>query len=82
MTTMAVVAERNGTKLDGMTGRISKAMRKESPRRIDALNIFLRVPLSPDHPLRDKLEHAANACPVHLSLHPDITETITWEWDG
>lgn len=80
MTTMALVAERGGVKLDGMTGRIEKTMRKEPPRRIDSLKINLRIPLNPDHPMRDKLEATASACPVHLSLHPDITETISFEW--
>jgi len=80
MTTMAMVAERNGIKLDGMSGKIEKVMRTSPPRRIDSLNIHLKMPIAVDHPAVEKLKHAAQACPVHLSLHPDITETIDWEW--
>lgn len=80
MTTMALVAERNGLKLDGMTGDIEKTMRTSPPRRIDSLTINLHMPIESGHPLREKLEHAAHVCPVHLSLHPDIVETIHWHW--
>jgi len=80
MTTMAMVAERNGIKLDGMSGTVEKAMRTSPPRRIDSLKIHLKMPIAADHPAVEKLKHAAQACPVHLSLHPDITENIEWEW--
>lgn len=80
MTTMALVAERNCLKLDGMSGTAEKIMRSTPPRRIDTLKLSLRMPIPQDHPLREKLEHAAHSCPVHLSLHPDITQSISWEW--
>jgi putative redox protein len=80
MTTMAIVAERNDVKLDGMTGEIEKVMRTSPPRRIDSFKIKLKVPLGEDHAVVAKLKHAAQACPVHLSLHPDIAEHIDWEW--
>ncbi|MFW2377218.1 MAG: OsmC family peroxiredoxin, partial [Cellulophaga baltica] len=30
---------------------------------------------------RKILEHTANTCPVHFSLHPDIEKVITYHWD-
>jgi putative redox protein len=80
MTTIALVAERNDLKLDGMHGKIEKTMRTSPPRRIDSLTIHLHMPIAEDHPIAEKLKSAAHSCPVHLSLHPEITETITWEW--
>ena len=80
MTTMALVAERNQIKLDGMKGSIEKVMRTTPPRRIDSLTIKLQMPIAEDHPMAEKLKSAADMCPVHLSLHPDITKTIDWKW--
>lgn len=80
MTTMALVAERDGLKLDGMSGTAEKVMRTESPRRIDTLKLSLRMPLQADHPMAAKLERVARSCPVHLSLHPEIKQMIEWEW--
>lgn len=80
MTTMALVAQRGGLDLAGMTGSIEKVMRTSPPRRIDALKLQLSMPIPADHPMVDKLKHAAQNCPVHLSLHPEITETIDWQW--
>ena len=82
MTTLAMVAERGGVKLDAMTGKVEKIMCTSPPRRIDSLNIQLKVPIPADHPIVEKLKHAAQVCPVHLSLHPEIVENITWEWAG
>ena len=76
MTTIALVAERNHVKLDGMSGKIEKVMRTSPPRRIDSLVISLKMPIAENHPLAEKLKSAAHSCPVHLSLHPEITETI------
>lgn len=80
MTTIALVAERNNLKLDGMHGSIEKIMRTSPPRRVDKLNIQLTLPIAADHPLAEKLKTAAHSCPVHLSLHPEIEENIEWHW--
>ena len=80
MTTMAMVADRLGAKLDGMTGEIEKVMRTTPPRRVDSFKIHLKLPIPENHPAAAKIKDAAGKCPVHLSLHPEITETIEWEW--
>jgi putative redox protein len=80
MTTMAMVAERGGLKLDGMTGAVEKLMRPSPPRRIDQLKVRLKMPIAANHALAEKLKHAAHMCPVHISLHPEISQTIEWEW--
>lgn len=80
MTTMAMYAERHELKLDGMSGSTEKVMRSESPRRIAELKVHLKMPIAADHPLAQRLMQVAEKCPVHLSLHPDISQIIEWEW--
>lgn len=74
LTTMALVAERNGIDLKGSTLSITKEMHTTAPRRIAKLTILLE--LKTQEPLRDeakaKLTRAAHQCPVKLSLHPDV----------
>lgn len=82
MTIMGIVAARKNLDLTGMTVRVEKHMSADSPRRIIALPTVLRVLLPADHPERALLEAAALGCPVHHSLHPDISRPITWEWVG
>lgn len=79
-TTLAIMAQRNQLELKGMSGKIEKVMRATPPRRIEALKIQIKMPIAEDHPLAEGLKSAAHSCPVHLSLLPDIQESIEWEW--
>jgi uncharacterized OsmC-like protein len=82
MTTMAIVADRRGIVLDGMTAETEKVMTTSPPRRIASLRTRITVPLPADHEARSVLEHTAHACPVHKSLHPDIDATLEFVWIG
>jgi uncharacterized OsmC-like protein len=82
MTTMAIVADRRGIALDGMTVETEKVMTTSLPRRIASLKTRITIPLSADHEARSVLEHTAHACPVHKSLHPDIDASIEFVWTG
>ncbi|MBK7147804.1 MAG: OsmC family protein [Bacteroidetes bacterium] len=66
--------------LVGTEVEIRKVMYSE-PRRIGEVYITLRF--APNH-FSDKdkvmLENVARTCPVALSLHPDITQHITFIW--
>ncbi|MBY0316673.1 MAG: OsmC family protein [Bdellovibrionales bacterium] len=75
LTTMAIVAERDGVDISGATGEVEKHM-SENPRRIAKLLVTIKVPSSVPVEYRKKLEHVARACPVHKSLHPDIEAPI------
>jgi putative redox protein len=72
LTTLAIVAERDGVILQGATAEVGKEMIKEPTRRIGALPVTVTLPASIPSEYRQKLEHAAHACPVHKSLHPEI----------
>jgi uncharacterized OsmC-like protein len=79
LTTMAIVGERDGIRLDEMQAEVIKEMNSD-PRRIKSLPVHVRMParLTPDQ--RAKLERAARHCPVHKSLNPEIHAPITFEY--
>jgi uncharacterized OsmC-like protein len=75
VTTMAIVAEREGIDFTTASFRVEKHMQSD-PRRIARLPVEIRMPagLSPDQ--RTKLERAGHTCPVHKSLLPEIEAEI------
>jgi putative redox protein len=80
LTTMAIVGNRQNIDIAGATVRVEKHMTTSGPRRIARLPVEVRMPraLSPED--QQRLEHAAHACPVHKSLHPDIEAPISFTW--
>ena len=79
LTTMAIMAERDGISLAGATASVTKVM-NPSPRRIARLPVEVRMPASVPIEYRKKLEAAARSCPVHRSLHPDVEAPIEIVW--
>lgn len=79
LTTVAIVAERDGLDIKNSTIEVEKHM-STSPRRISQLVVKLNLPKNVDEKFRGKLKHAAEACPVAKSLHPDtqIVTEINW----
>jgi uncharacterized OsmC-like protein len=80
LTTMAIVAERDGVDLRGARGEVSKEMVADPLRRIGALPLTLVLPASVPPDKRAKLENAARACPVHKSLSPALKAELTFEY--
>jgi uncharacterized OsmC-like protein len=80
-TVIGIVARRKELPVEGMTVNVRKIMSDDLPRRIHRLELDLRIPLSASHPDRKLLESAANGCPVHHSIHPDIEVAMNWFWD-
>jgi uncharacterized OsmC-like protein len=71
LTTMAIVAERDGVSILGSKISVEKEM-NANPRRISSLKTVIDLPQAIPIDYRKKLEHVAEACPVKKSLHPDI----------
>jgi len=71
LTIMGIVAKRHSIDMVGSTIEIKKEM-QEKPRRISKItaNIFINGKINKKE--MDLLERAANHCPVHASLNPDI----------
>ncbi|MEJ8803678.1 OsmC family protein [Pontibacter sp. H249] len=78
MTIMGIVANRCEINVEGMEIETKKIMAAE-PRRISEVVLTFKMPAN-GYSDKDKamLENAARTCPVALSLHPDIKQTITF----
>lgn len=75
LTTMAIVAERDGIDMTGATAEVEKHMHT-SPRRVARLPVKVTMPKGIPQDHRNKLKNVAEVCPVHKSLHPDIEAPI------
>ena len=80
-TVIGIVARRKELPVEGMTVAVRKFMSDDLPRRISRLELDLAIPLSASHPDRKLLESAANGCPAHHSIHPDIEVVMNWSWN-
>jgi uncharacterized OsmC-like protein len=80
LTTMAIVAERDGVDLRGARAETGKEMVPE-PRRIGALRTRVILPgsVAPDY--RKKLENAGMNCPVKRSLAPGVDASIEFIYE-
>jgi len=77
MTIMGIAARTHGFTVDGAKLHITKIMRSD-PRRIAEVKIDIDFP---DVEYSDKekkiLRVCADTCPVALSLHPDLKQTVS-----
>jgi uncharacterized OsmC-like protein len=76
-TTLAIGANGRNWEIISMEAEVTKIMSSEPPRRISEIIVDLRLNL-PD--LNDEkrrlVEKVAHSCPVALSLHPDVKQTV------
>ena len=79
LTTMGIVADRDGIDLAGAAVETTKRMATDSPRRIALLECRFTLParLTPEQV--EKLRRVAEKCPVKQSLHPDTRVEVTIE---
>lgn len=82
LTTMAIVANRHGWKLEGATASVVKHMVADPVRRIGKLELTVRMPAGLDAKARETLERTAHTCPVSKSLAPNVELPMTFEWDA
>lgn len=82
LTTMAMAAERHGLSFDGATATVEKHMTTPpAPRRIGRLPVVITIPAAAvPTDMRERLERAGHACPVHASLHPDVDAPIEFRY--
>lgn len=76
LTTMAIVADREGVDITGMKTEVVKIM-GANPRKIAEIQVTLsceHLHATPEQV--DKLKHAAHTCPVALSLHDTVKQTV------
>ncbi len=80
LTTMGILAEREGWTLDGARARVEKHMVAEPSRRVGRLVVELSMPAGLPADSRAPLERAARGCPVRESLHPDVALELSIDW--
>ncbi len=77
---MAIVAERDGVEFKNAKAEVEKEMVDTPKRRIGQLKLKITLPNSIPLDYRKKIEHIAEACPVHRSLHPDIKVPVEFTY--
>lgn len=80
LTTMAIMAEKDGLILKGMRARFSKEMQITPHRQIARLPVTVEMPAGLSSANRKRLEAAAHTCPVHRSLSPEVQAPITFHY--
>lgn len=76
LTTMGMIAKRDNFSIDRATYSVQKIMTETTPRKIKELVVKFNFPADIPEAAHAKLEKTVHACPVHHSLHPDITTSF------
>jgi uncharacterized OsmC-like protein len=80
ITTMDIVARKNGIRLSGLRARVAKHM-ASGPRRVQRVEVHLEMDgscLNEDQ--RALMEATAHGCPVAKSLHPDLVQEVRFTY--
>jgi putative redox protein len=80
LTTMAIVGDREGWRIDGARARVEKHMELEPRRRVGRIVVELELPVGISMAARSQLEETARGCPVAASLHPDTLVELSMSW--
>lgn len=79
LTTMSLVARREGIAWGKASGRVEKHM-TQAPRRIGELVMVLEMPRELPEEKRAHMEQVAHTCPVARSLNPDVKLRVTFHY--
>jgi len=80
LTVMAIAAVRMQVNFVDSKVLVQKQMASLPSWRIKRLKVHFSCPRKFDPEIIKHLEKAANNCPVHHSLHPEIEQEITFLW--
>jgi uncharacterized OsmC-like protein len=78
ITTIGIVAQRDGIRLEGTRAHVEKHMTTSPPRKIARIVVRFTMAAGIPKERRPVLERAAHTCPVALSLHPDVVQDVTF----
>ena len=78
ITVMGIAARTHQFNIDGARLVITKIMTQEAPRKIAEIVVEITFPAN-DYSVKEKkiLDYVVKTCPVALSLHPDVKQTVT-----
>ena len=80
ITIMAIKAQDMNVIIEGSTAEVTKTMNAE-PRRIAKIEVVINMVGNFDQKTKVILERTAMTCPVHMSLHPDMEQEVTFNWE-
>jgi len=80
LTTMGIVAQRNGIDIAGAKVRVTKEMVSQPSRRIGKIGVEIVMPKPLGEEDQKRLENAAHTCPVRVSVDPGIEVPVTFKW--
>lgn len=66
--------------IEGMTLEVDKVMSADRPRRIIGLPVRITMPIPHTDKVATMMKRAAQSCPVHHSIHPDIAIDLQFTW--
>ena len=80
LTIMGIAAQTHGFDLDGTEIKITKIM-ADNPRRVGEVIVEFDFPEN-NYSEKEKaiIENAARTCPVAKSLHPDLKQSLTFNY--
>jgi putative redox protein len=81
VTTIGIKTMDMNININGLECEVTKIMAND-PRRIAEIKIHLMFPKNQNYSDKDKtiMERIAHACPVAISLHPDLKQTLSFEY--
>lgn len=80
LTIMGIVAQRHDINIEGTEVEVTKIM-ETNPRRIGEIVIEFEMPKNNfSEKEKELLENAAKTCPVAKSLHPDLKQTVLFNY--
>ena len=81
LTIVGIAAAEHGFSIEGTTCEITKVMAAEGPRRVTEVIVNFSFPAENyTEKTKQIIERSARTCPVALSLHPDITQTVSFNY--
>lgn len=81
LTTMGIVANKNGIDIDGAKAEIIKHMAPD-PRRVVKIDLKITMPSDKSYSDEQKelMQQTAFHCPVAKSLHSELQQNIEFQW--
>ena len=80
ITIMSIKAKDMNVEMKGSTAEVTKSM-QENPRRIAKIEVNINMIGNFDDKTKLILERTAMTCPVHMSLHPELEQEVTFNWE-
>lgn len=80
LTVMGIAANTHGYNMDGALAKVTKIM-AQNPRRVSEIKVEITMPKNSfDDKAKAILENTARTCPVSKSLHPDLIQSVAFNW--